>query len=316
MNILAVVSGGDAPGINMLLWRMAALATARGDGFFGAVGGLPGLMASRIVALHPPDLMPLAGMAGVYLQTSREPVLAQPGAEDRLRVVLKDYSIDRVLLFGGDGTLRHVLPLFAAWGVSCVGIPTTIDNDVPGTDYTLGHDSACNYAYHAIDGARMTAHALPGRIFMIETLGGQTGYIALEVAHGAGAHAVLVPEYDYDVEWLGTRLREAAACEGHALLVISEGIPAARTLIDDLPKWTGIRLRDVRLGHAQRGATPTHKDRQMAGLFAETAYTAFRDDTSGVVVVRAGAVMLHVGMLPEGRKASPDRARYDAINGL
>jgi 6-phosphofructokinase 1 len=317
MKILAVVSGGDAPGINAALWQAARRAAIWGDSMVGAQGGLPGALAGQMIALSATMLMPWAGRAGSILPSSREPALARDGARALLLNVIDQHQIDAVMLFGGDGTLRHVLPLLGEWGVRCIGIPTTIDNDVPGTEYTLGFDSACNYAYQAVDGVLATAHALIGRIFMIETLGGNTGYLALAVAHGAGAHAVLLPEYDFDPIWLGERLKAAVERDGCGLVVLSEGVKAARTLFDDLPKWTGIRARDVRLGHAQRGSAPTHRDRVMASEMAALAYDALKDGAQlGVTVVKGGKVILHEGALSHAAHLPPNEGLYRMINGL
>lgn len=317
MRILAVVSGGDAPGINAALWQVARRAAVGGDSLVGARGGLPGVLAGQIIDLSAPLLMPWVGMAGSILPSSREPALARAGARESLLKVIDQHQIDAAILFGGDGTLRHVLPLLGEWGVRCVGIPTTIDNDVPGTDYTLGFDSACNFAYHAIDGVLATAHALTGRIFMVETLGGNTGYLALAVAHGAGAHAALLPEYDFDPIWLGERLKAGVERDGYGLVVLSEGVKAARTLFDDLPRWTGIRARDVRLGHAQRGSAPTHRDRVVASEMAALAYGTLKAGVQlGVTVMRGGRVTLHEGALSYAAHLPPDKALYRSINGL
>jgi 6-phosphofructokinase 1 len=317
MNTLIIVSGGDAPGINAALWQYTRLAARRGDRVIGARGGLAGVLRGDLLDLPPNLLLPFAAMPGAFLASSREPALAADGAREALLAVLGQRAVDGVVLFGGDGTLRHVLPLLGAWGVPSVGVPTTIDNDVPGTDYTLGFDSACNFAYHAIDGARATAAALPGRLFMLETLGGNTGCLALAVAHGAGAHAVLLPEYPYDPAWLSARLRAAVAADGWALLVLSEGVKAARTLADDLYTATQIRVRDIRLGHAQRGGTPTHLDRIMGADMAALAYDALRSGVRlGVTVVRGGVVSLHEGTLQQVERPLPDRQLYERINGL
>lgn len=316
MKTLCVVSGGDAPGINTMLARFSALAAEQGDTVTGAVGGFPGLLAEEFMTLTFDLLMPWAGRAGTILPSSREPVLSKPGALEQLRTILARHEVDNLLLFGGDGTLRHIPPLLQSIGARCLGIPATIDNDVPGTEVTVGFDSACNFAYQSIDGLMATAHALRGRIFMVETLGGNNGILALAVAHGAGAHAVIVPEYEYSEGWLAKRLRTAAAQFGYSLLVICEGARGARTLAEELPTMTGIRMRDVRLGHAQRGGTPTHRDRVLA---AEMAYAAFSALKGGIgaasLVVRSGQVVLHAGLLPE-RRMLPDRALYDRINGL
>jgi 6-phosphofructokinase 1 len=314
MKTLIVVSGGDAPGINVALAQFVQEIGQAGGEAWGAIGGLPALVQGQWRPLHFAELWPYVGLGGSLLPSSREPILREEAAQAQARHMLQERGIDSVLLFGGDGTLRHVLPLLMGWGIPCVAIPTTIDNDVPDTDYTLGFDSACNYAYQAADGVLATAHALSGRIFMLETLGGPTGYLALAVAHGAGAQAVLVPEYAYDQAWLAARLRTAAQAQGFALLVLSEGVAEARTLADTLPQQVGMRVRDVRLGHAQRGATPTHRDRTFARQAAHLAHESLRAGHSGIIVQR-GAALLRVNELSSERPA-PDRALYDQINGL
>lgn len=312
-----IVSGGDAPGINTALAAYTALADRYGDQVVGAIGGFAGLLDGRLAPLTSDSVGPWAGQPGSMLPSSRDPVLSGSDAGDRLAGVLRTHGIDNLVMFGGDGSLRHIPPLLAAWGVPCIGLPTTIDNDVPGTERTLGFDSACNYAYQAIDGALATGRALPGRIFMIETLGGHTGMLALAVAQGAGAHAVLVPEYRYDDAWLARRLVDAVHRDGYALLVLSEGVAASRTLADDIPGWTGIRVRDTRLGHSQRGARPSHIDRWLAAEMARLAHRALRDGAlRGMVVVRGGEAALYEGGLDGFPAQVPDRAVYDFINGI
>jgi 6-phosphofructokinase 1 len=312
MKILTVVSGGDAPGINAALGQIIQ---AAGDGqVLGCIGGLPGLVQGHWKRLQGEDVRPFVGLGGSLLRSSREPILKDPSAQADARQKLHEAEITGLVLFGGDGTLRHVLPLLISWGVPCAAIPTTIDNDVPGTDYTLGFDSACNFAYHSIDGVTATAHALSGRIFMVETLGGSTGYLALAVAAGAGAHAVLLPEYDYDELQVAVRLRAAADVDGFALLVFSEGAKGARTLAETLPERVGMRVRDVRLGHAQRGGPPTHRDRVFARQAAELAVETLAAGRSGVIVERGG-VLQCVETLPNKRPL-PDAALYRRINGL
>ncbi|MCU0513269.1 MAG: 6-phosphofructokinase [Anaerolineae bacterium] len=316
-NSLIVVSGGDAPGINMAIAQYVRLATAAGQQVYGALGGFPAVLDNALRPLTPADCLPWLGQPGSLLPSSRDPVLAQTDAPDHLRQVLRERGIDRLLLFGGNGTLRHVLPLLAAWGLRCIGLPATIDNDIPGTELTLGFDSACQYASATLDGIRATAHALPGRLFMVETLGGHCGNLALAVAEAAAAHAVILPEYAYSLDWLAQRLKSTVEREGYALLIVGEFAAGARTLAETLPAMTGIRMRDVRLGHAQRGATPSHADRVLAGRLAATAWQALHAGTMhGVAVVRGGVVQLHPGPLPDTAVPPPDAALYSRINGL
>jgi 6-phosphofructokinase 1 len=316
MRTVVVVSGGDAPGINALIGQYVSQAVLQGDSVLGARGGFPGLLAGDLVPLTIEMLLPWAGRGGSVLPSSRDPVLSQDDAGDQLRAVLAANQIDYLLLFGGNGTLRHIPPRLREWDIPVIGIPTTIDNDVPGTELTLGFDSACNFAYHAIDGASATAHALHGRMFMVETLGGSCGNLALAVAEGAGAHAVILPEYQYNEDWLAARMKKMVDEQGYGLFVIGEGSRGARTLAEELPKLTGIRMRDVRLGHAQRGGVPSHRDRVLAVEMARLAQRSFREGVRyGVLVVQGGQMSLHSDPLPDGA-IMPDKARYDRINGF
>ncbi len=316
MRTLLVVSGGDAPGINTVLAHYTVLATAHGDEVYGAQGGLAGILSGQIEQLTPALITPWAGQSGSYLLSSRDPVLKQTEAREQLVEALAHHGIDNVILLGGDGTLRYVAPLLSEWGIACIGLPTTIDNDIAGTEQTLGFDSACNYAYQAVDGILATGHALHNRIFTLETLGGNTGFLALEIAWGAGAHVVLVPEYTYDNDWLAERLKRMVSKHGYALLVLSEGVLASRTLAEDIFRWTNIRVRDTRLGHAQRGARPSHSDRALAAHMARLAYQALRDGLrTGTVVVRQGKPQLHEGLLQGYPTRLPSRDIYDQING-
>lgn len=317
MRILCVVSGGDAPGINMALYRGAVLAAQTGDELFGAAGGFPGLLNEAIMPLNPRDLLLWAAISGSYLASSRDPVLTQPDAQERLHQRLTDLHIDALILFGGDGTLRHIPPLLAAWEIGWIGLPTTIDNDVPGTELTLGFDSACNFALTAIDGIRATGHALPGRIFTLETLGGNTGLLALEVAYAAGADAVVIPEYAHDPSQIAARLTAAVERQGQTLLVYDEGVTAKAKLLDAIPRLTGIRVRDTRLGHAQRGARPSQRDRALAADMITLAFQALHSGTrSGVSVVHHGQVELHQGALDPQERKLPNLELYQQLNGL
>lgn len=317
MRTAIVVSGGDAPGINTAIDSFRRLADAAGDGLLGAQDGFAGLLKGRLGEIDRGLLSLLAGRGGSILRSSREAALSPGHARDQLQGIMRRRAIDNLLLFGGDGTLRHVLPLLHSWGVSCIALPTTIDNDVAGTDYTLGHDSACNFARAALDGIRATAQALPGRLFMLETLGAPSGHLALAIADAAGAHALLLPEYEIDLDWLADRVKTCVRRDGHALVVLSEALPHIDRLVAEIPQRAGIRLRYTALGHAQRGADASHRDLVVAREMSRLAWRALkRGATTGVVISRDGALEFHEGLLPPAQKPAPDYALYARINGL
>lgn len=318
MRTLILTSGGDAPGINLILERFTHMAARHNtDAVLGARGSFAGLLDNQVETLEPTVLSPLAALGGSYLPSSRVPVLKEADAKDRLLARLDEHQIDNLLLLGGNGTLRNIPPLLRDWGIPVIGIPTTIDNDVPGTEMTIGHDSACNYAYSVIDNLKATAFALRGRLFTVETLGGNTGFIALAVARASGAQAVLMPEIEYDHQWLAERVRSAVLHDDYALVVLSEGVANARTIAEDLAQWANMRVRDTRLGHGQRGTAPSHADRLLAVEMTAAAHKALRAGQEfGIVAVQNGRVMLHddpIGDLPD---PTPDHDLYNQINGL
>lgn len=317
MKTLVVVSGGDAPGINATIASFVKSATDAGNSVVGADGGFPTVLAGDMEPITLHRILPFAAQAGGIIASSREPVLGQSGAEEKLKAVLAREGIDNIMMFGGDGSLRHIPPLLESWGIPCIGIPTTIDNDVPGTERTLGFDSACNFAYPLVDGALATARALPGRIFLIETLGGHTGFLALQIAQGAGAHAVLIPEIDFKMDWLAGRINATIERDGHCLIVLCEGIPGINTLASDITEATGIRTRWTRLGHAQRGGIPTHIDRVLGADMGRMAHRALSDGVKmGMVFMRQNQLMIHEGTPSDFPTPEPSRAQYNRVNGL
>lgn len=316
MKVLFVVSGGDAPGINSALYHGARLAALYSDEVVGAQGGFPGVLKEGFLPLTPSMLLPWTAMPGSILSSSRDPVLAQADAQTTLGEVLRHNGIHGLILFGGNGTLRYIPPLLAQWGLPCVGIPTTIDNDVPGTETTLGFDSACGFAHSVIDGMRATGHALPGRIFTLETLGGPTGFLALEIARAAGADVVLLPEYAYGAAEVADRLARAIEEQGHALMVYSEGLQGKEAVLEAIPKLTGVRVRATALGHAQRGGIPSHRDRTLAAEMVKLAFQSLHEGVqAGVTIVKNGRAVLHSGVITETEKL-PDFALYQRINGI
>ena len=316
MKTAIVVSGGDAPGINAAIAAYARLADEGGDQVVGAQDGFGGLLDGRLSELDRALLWRLSGVGGSILRSSREPVLSAPDAGERLRAVMRSNAIDNLLIFGGDGSLKYALPLLERWDAPAVALPTTIDNDVAGTDYTLGHDSACNFALAAVEGIRATADALPGRIFMLETLGGHSGYLALAIAQANGVDAALLPEYDFELDWLAGRLRRVVQDAGYALVALCEFVPGIDQLVAELPRRSGIRLRYTALGHAQRGADASHCDRRVARDMSRLAWRALHDGLKlGTVVMQAGRLSLREGVMPLEAKPPPDYELYRRING-
>jgi 6-phosphofructokinase 1 len=316
MRTLLVVSGGDAPGVNAALYHYTRVAALNGDEVFGAIGAFEGLLQEQLRPLSPQELDPVVGQGGSYLPSSREPVLKEASHRERLKGVLKRHGIDNLVLFGGDGTLISLASIIQSVNIACLGIPATIDNDVPGSELTLGFASACTLAQQLIDGLRATARALPGRAFAVEVLGGNTGFLALDIAYAAGADAVLIPEYAYDLRYAARRLQDAAKAYRYGLVILSEGIRDSQNFAQAMQAH-GLHVRSSKLGHAQRGAPPVHQDRKLAADMALLAHRALKQGAQqGTVLVQQGEVRFlgtTVAALP---RRLPERSLYEHVNGL
>lgn len=269
--ICVLVNGGDAPGINTSVEAAARLLAARGAEMWGIYGGIAGLLAGNIECIKPSDLLGSGSRGGALLTTSRDRVLAEVDARERLQKAWADACLEGLIILGGDGTIRLVASQLAAWGYPLFAIPCTIDRDVPRTEQTLGFDSACNRALPMVDAIRDTAAALPGRIFVVETLGGHTGHLALAIAEAAQVDAVCVPEITLDIQKVGTQLASSVARQGYAICAVSEGIGEVAGFCTELATVSGYRVRLTALGHAQRGGPPSYFDRWLGRSWGEFA---------------------------------------------
>jgi len=316
MTRLAILtSGGDSPGTNAAIEAVVRRATAVGLEVLGAERGFAGLAGGDLRPLSLADVDGISARGGTILGTSRDRTIAEAQGRQCLLQTLERQSIAGIVLLGGDGSIRYGATALRELGVPCLSIPCTIDNDVPGTDRTLGFDSACNRAVALADGIKDTAQALHGRLFVLETLGGNTGFIALAVAEAVHADLVLLPEYSLDLDYAAQRLRAAGAARGYALAVAGEGAGDVHGMATYLAEAAGHRVRLTSLGHAQRGGSPTFLDRWLARRFAQAAVTALAHDEGGAMTACRGydIVLAPLDEVVQGQKA-PDRAVYDAIN--
>lgn len=317
MRLAILTSGGDSPGTNAAIEAAVRHAAAAGVEMLGVERGIPGLADGRFRPLAPAEVDGIAARGGTILGTARDRTLADEDGRQRILEELRRRQVSGLVLLGGDGSIRHGAGGLAEMGVACVAIPCTIDNDVPGTDRTLGFDSACNRAITLADGIRDTAQALHGRMFVLETLGGNTGYIALAVAEVVHADLVLLPEYPLDLDYGAQRVRRAVERRGYALIVASEGAGDVHGMAGYLAEAAGHRARLTSLGHAQRGGPPSFLDRWLAGRFAAVAVEALLEGRGGLVTVCRG---YEVALAPLSEVAcaekAPERPVYDRINGL
>jgi 6-phosphofructokinase 1 len=285
--IAVLTSGGDAPGMNAAIRAVTRAALARGWEVFGVINGYAGLLADALAPLAARDVGGIIQRGGTVLGSARSPEFREKAARDRARAQLAARGIDALVVIGGNGTQTGSAVL-AAEGFPVVGVASTIDNDLHGTDVSIGADTAINITLESIDRLRTTASS-HRRVFIVETMGRDCGYIALMAGIGGGAEVIAIPEHEVPVAEVAERLR-AAHDRGktHAMVVVAEG---AKQGVHEMVQYfegrqheTGFGLRITRLGHVVRGGVPTSADRVLASRLGAAAVDCLAEGASGMLV--------------------------------
>ena len=285
--IAVLTSGGDAPGMNAAIRAVTRTGIAKGWEVFGVRNGFAGLLSNNIVRLGPRDVGGILQLGGTMLGSARS--LEFKAEEGRLRALrtLNQQEIEALVVIGGNGSQCGAAGL-SQMGFPVVGVASTIDNDLYGSDVTIGVDTALNIALEAIDRLKVTASAHQ-RAFLIEVMGRDCGYLALMAGITGGAEAVIIPEVETDPEALAADLRGAyERGKPHALVVVAEGATYnAQRLMDyfqEHRQQLGFELRATILGHVMRGGTPSAFDRLLATRLGAAATEAIAHNVSGVLV--------------------------------
>lgn len=254
-------SGGDAPGMNAALFAATQTAEFHGIKVSGIRRGFQGMIDGDLGHLSANQLQRLVHKGGTILKTARSPYFRTREGREKALAVLKQHEIDALIAIGGDGTFRGIMAFSEICDLPSIGIPGTIDNDISGTDYTLGFDTAVNTAIQNIDKIRDTAES-HNRIFLIEVMGRDCGYIALHSGMASGADAVLIPETGEDEEQLLRKISSYENDDG-IIVVIAEGDETGTEKIADKIRQINptVDIRITRLGHIQRGGNPSAFDR-------------------------------------------------------
>jgi 6-phosphofructokinase 1 len=259
----------------------------------------------------------VSGRGGTILGTSRNGDLkCQMLSADRERMFAA-IGIDSLVVLGGGGSIGAADELARA-GWPLVAVPCTIDNDVAGTDYTVGSDTALNHIVRAANDIADTGESLAGRVFLIETLGGDTGHIAVASAYAIGADAVIVPEIEPDLPGICSRIKaHMDAGKPYAIIVAAEGahFGQEQSLVETIADSTGRRIRPTVLGHAQRGGAPTHWDRTIARRFGELAVDLLAGGEFGVMTaLQAGDIRPVDLSIAASEKKPFDVITYNLVN--
>ena len=281
-----LTSGGDAPGMNACIRAVVRCAARYKLEVMGIRRGYCGLLERDLIGLTPRSVANIIQRGGTFLESGRcEEMKTEEGVNKAVHVLRKE-GIEGLIPIGGDGTFRAGVALAKAGDIKVIGIPGTIDNDVYGTDYAIGFDTAVNTALEAIDKIRDTAGSLQ-RPFFVEVMGRNRGFIALDVGIAGGAEDILIPETKTKIEELCLAIRRNfEKGKKSSIVVVAEGDEAGGVFQVAQQVWERLRLdyRVCVLGHIQRGGSPTARDRILASKLGAAAIDALAEDKSGFMV--------------------------------
>jgi 6-phosphofructokinase 1 len=267
-----VTPGGDAPGMNTAIGAILRLGRNEKLEVIGINDGYLGLLKKDFFDFSDTRSDLIIGLSGTILHSARLPSFQEEKVlKDAAANLIKE-KIEGLIVIGGDGSFRGALALNKHSGIPIVGIPATIDNDIYGTDETIGFDTACNTALEAINKIKDTAVSFE-RIFVVEVMGRKRGFLALEVGIASGAEAILIPEVESPLQEIVEGLkRERKKGQTDAIIVIAEGIKDREKITSFIEEETKCPTRRSVLGYIQRGGAPTRRSRMLAVEFAGYAY--------------------------------------------
>ncbi len=299
----------DCGGVNAAIRAVVRTADAAGLAVEGVVRGYEGLVRGDFVPLDRRAVSNIIGLGGTVLKTARSESFLTGEGQKAAVANLRARAVDGLVVVGGNGSLAGAAVLAGRHGFPVVGVPATIDNDVPGVAMSVGADTAVNVALDAVDKIRDTATSLE-RIFVVEVMGRQCGWIAMQVALAGGCEEVLLPEKDVPLEAVCAEIREASA-RGKAswIIVVAEGRSSAAAVAEAVTGATGLETRIAVLGHVQRGGRPTASDRILASRLGHAAVEALLEGRTGGVVHLVGG---RVEFLPFGPAECPEGTDIEA----
>lgn len=286
-NIGVFTSGGDAPGMNAAIRAVVRTCVYYGIEVSGIYRGYEGMIENDIVKLNARSVSNIIQRGGTILKSARSTEFRSPQGRKKAYENLKERGIDALVAIGGDGSFTGLHIFHKEYQIPCVCIPGTIDNDLAGTDYTIGYDTATNTAVEAIDKIRDTALS-HNRLFFIEVMGRDSGYIAINSAIAGGAVAAIIPEEETPLESLLTKLEDTRLNnKKSSLVVVAEGGKSGGAI--ELAKQVKERLSyyDTKvtiLGHLQRGGAPTYFDRVLASKMGVSAVEALMNGKTDVML--------------------------------
>ena len=257
--------------MNAAIRGVVRAAIGRGVKVLGFLHGYEGIIRNECRVLDSISVGGIITYGGTILRTARSKEFMEYAGREKAMSVLRENQCDGLVVIGGDGSLNGAYRLHEEFDFPVMGVPGSIDNDISGTDFSIGFDTAINAALDAIDRVRDTAYSHE-RVFVIEVMGRRNGFIALEAALAGGAEAVLIPEIPYSLLEICDQLRQSSEKgKRSSIIIVAEGAAKASDIKEFIQKNTGFEARTLVLGHMQRGGSPTAFDRVLAlrlGAFA------------------------------------------------
>lgn len=278
-----LTSGGDSPGMNAAIRAVARKAIYHNIDVYGIYYGFSGLISNQIEKLEIGSVGDIIHRGGTMLYTARCEEFKTLEGQEKAIENLKKHGIEGLIVIGGDGSFRGA-QILVEHGVPTIGIPATIDNDIPGTDFTIGFDTALNTVIEAVDKIRDTATSHE-RTYVIEVMGRNAGDLALWSGLAAGAETILVPEEPYDFKEIVERLQRGyQRGKKHSIIILAEGVGRGFKFGKEIQEATNFETRVTVLGHLQRGGTPTASDRVLASRLGGKAVELLLEGQAGKTV--------------------------------
>jgi 6-phosphofructokinase 1 len=289
-------SGGDAPGMNAAIRAVVRVGIAQGLEVYGIHSGYIGMIENQIHPLQLGDMANIIQRGGTILKTGRSLEFTKPEGRQKAVNNLLASQIDALVCIGGDGSFRGAHALWEEFKIPVVGVPGTIDNDIYGSDKTIGFDTAVNTALEAIDRIRDTA-ASHDRLFIVEVMGRNSGFIASHVGLAGGAEEIFTPDGNTTVDKAIDHIKEGIARgKSSSILITAEGQKPGRAydLADSIRKKTGMDAKVSILGHQQRGGSPTAADRILASRMGAAAVDALQKGYCDIMIGTEGERLVQV----------------------
>ena len=320
MNRIALItSGGDAPGMNACVRAVVKTALNKSISVLGIEDGYQGMIEGRSKLMTYSDVDNIIQLGGTILGTARSKEFRTDNGRKKAINFLMKEKVDGLIVIGGDGSFAGAGQLSREMGIPIIGIPGTIDNDIFGTDHTIGYDTALNTVVSAIDKIRDTATS-HHRIFFVEVMGRDAGFIALNSAIATGSEDVLIPEEITDINELVENIKESNKGRRSTIIIVAEGDDAGGALeIAEkvMPHLPNHQMRTSILGHIQRGGSPTAKDRIIATRMGSRAVDLLLKGLSNVMIGVKGEELVTNSLMDSIKLHNqPDMSKMDLIDKL